>query len=241
MKERLKGIVLQHHAYSDTSLIVKVFTESLGLQSYLIKGAYNPKGKLRAAFFQPMTMIEFVAEMKPGRDLHYMSEIGVGAVYHSIPFDMEKNAVSLFISELLAKTILGQETQPALYDFIYQSMLWLDLSRSAIANFPLYFCFEYSRYLGFYPGLERANNEEIFDLMEGSYRNARPAHGYYVDGPLSLKIRDTALTKLEELHNLNLTNNERRELLKEILIYYRLHLPGFNGLKSHEVLREVLG
>lgn len=239
MNERLRGIVLQQFAYSDTSLIARVFTESHGLQSYLIKGAYQTRGKVRAAFFQPMTHIEFVADVKSKRDLHYMTEITVGTVYYSIPFDMHKNAVTLFISELLSKTILGQEANPSLYEYLHQSMQWLDLSRENYANFHLFFCFEYSRYLGFYPNLSRHENEEIFDLMEGIYRKAIPGHGYGVKPPLSLKIKEICESKPENLSCIELSNQSRRELLHEIVTYFRLHIPGFSGLKSVEVLKEI--
>jgi DNA repair protein RecO (recombination protein O) len=241
MNERLRGIVLQHHVYSDTSLIAKVFTESHGLQSYLIKGAYKPKGKLRSAFFQPMTFIEFVADVKSRRDLHFMSEISVGTVFYNIPFDMQKNAVTLFISELLSKTILGQEANPPLYDFLHQSMQWLDLSNENFANFHLYFCFEYSRFLGFYPSLDRQENEQFFDLMEGGYRASAPGHGYYLAAPLSLKIKEICQSKPENIHLIQLNNQGRRELLQETITYFRLHISDFQGLKSLDVLKEVFG
>jgi len=239
MDERLRGIVLQHHKYSDTSLIVKVFTETLGLQSYLIKGAFGRRSKLRPAFFQPMTFIDFVADLKANRELHYMREISIETVFYSIPFDMQKNAIILFISELLTKTILEHESNSLLFNFLHRSIQWLDLSKTNFSNFHLFFCWELTRYIGFYPKLDRTDSQHIFDLMEGVFKTNTPGHGYYIEPPKSLIMRQLCLCKLENLHEVELTNKVRREILNEILIYYRLHLPGFNGLKSHEVLKSV--
>ena len=38
----------------------------------------------------------------------------------------------------------------------------------------------------------------------------------------------------------NLSNLQRQQLLEILLAYYRLHIPGFNDIKSLEVLKEVL-
>lgn len=239
MNERLRGIVLQQHKYSETSLIVKVYTETHGLQSYMIKGAFGRHSKLRPAFFQPMTFIEFVADIKGKRDLHYMSEIAIETVFYSIPFDMQKNAIILFISELLSKTIIEQESNSSLFDFLHRSIYWLDLCKENSTNFHLFFCFELTRYLGFYPKLDRNENQGVFDLMEGVFKTNAPAHGYYIEPPMSLKIRQLCMSRLENLNEIELSNTFRREILHEIITYYRLHLPGFNGLKSLEVLKSV--
>ncbi len=239
MNERLRGIVLQQHKYSDTSLIVKVFTEKHGLQSYMIKGAFGRRSKLRPAFFQPLTFIEFVADIKSNRDLHFMSEISIETPFHSIPFDMQKNAMILFISELLSKSILEHEANTNLFNFLHQSIQWLDLNLTNFANFHLYFCFELTRHLGFYPRLDRNENQSIFDLSEGLFKSTAPAHGYYIEPPISLNIRNICLSKLEDLHEIELTNIMRREIIQDIITYYKLHIPGFTGLKSVDVLKSV--
>jgi len=239
MNERLRGIVLHHHKYSETSLIVKVFSETYGMQSYIIKGAFSRHSKLRPAFFQPMTFIEFVADIQVRHDLHYMREISIETMFYSIPFDMQKNAIIMFISELLSKTIIEQEANTALFDFLHRSIQWLDLCHDRFTNFHLFFCAELTRYLGFYPKLDRTENQGIFDLMEGVFKTSAPMHGYYLEPPTSLSIRLLCMCKLENLQDLELTNSLRREILQAFVTFYRLHIPGFTGLKSHEVLKSV--
>ena len=45
--------------------------------------------------------------------------------------------------------------------------------------------------------------------------------------------------KFDSNKKLNITNNQKRELLDMILIYFNLHLDGFKKPKSVEVLNQV--
>ena len=57
-----KAIVLSSLKYSDSSLIVKCFTEEDGLKSYMLRGILkSKKGKLKAAYFQPLTLLKLEA------------------------------------------------------------------------------------------------------------------------------------------------------------------------------------
>ena len=169
MDDKTEGIVLQSVRYGDTSLIVKVFTRNFGLKSYMVKGAFNRGSKNRAALFQNLNLIQYVEAGKPNKSsLGYLKDVQLSTVYHSLPFVMNKSAIMMYISELLSKTITEQEQNTTLYDFIVQSVQWLDLVEQDYANFPLYFTLELTRHLGFYP---KPNHEPgfCFDMMEGSF------------------------------------------------------------------------
>ena len=119
MDDKIQGIVLQTIRYGDTSLIVKVFTRSLGLRSYMVKGAFNRNSKNRAALFQNLHLINYVEAGKPNKsNLGYLKDVQLSSVYQSIPFVMNKSAILLYVCELLTKTITEQEQNEALYDFI---------------------------------------------------------------------------------------------------------------------------
>lgn len=240
MSIRSRGIVLQAIKYSDSSLIAKIFTETHGLQSYLIKGAYGRKSKFRAALFQPMTLVYFIGNKRPNKELHFMSEIGLEMPYNTIPFDMKKNAVVLFISELLTKTIREEEANPPLFNFIHRSMEWLDLCQGKFADFPLYFSLELSRYLGFYPKPDASRKLPVFDLLNGQFINNVPSHTYYVTAPLGEYLANLCHCQLEKIGSMELSNTHRRQLLAVLIDYYKLHVPGFRGMLSQDVLRTVI-
>jgi DNA repair protein RecO (recombination protein O) len=235
-----RGIVFKAIKYSDTSLIAKIYSESSGLQSYLIKGAYSRKSKFRAALFQPMTLVEFLATIKPNKDLHFLTEISVETPYNSIPFDMQKSAVVMFVSELLTKSIQEEEGNQQLFGFIHQSMQWLDLCRGRFVDFPLYFTLELSKYLGFFPKTAGNQTHDVFDLMNGAFSRQLPPHPHYIIPPQSSNLASLCKVSLEQLEELTFGNDARRQLLNTLMDYYQIHLSGFKGLKSLEVLRSVM-
>ena len=60
-----ESISLNYVKYSETSIIVKCFTKSDGLKSYLIKGIRSSKKKsLNIGLFQPLTILEIDANHK---------------------------------------------------------------------------------------------------------------------------------------------------------------------------------
>ena len=240
MDDTIQGIVLQSIRYGDTSLIVKVFTRSLGLRSYMVKGAFNRNSKSRAALFQNLHLINYVEAGKPNKSsLGYMKDVQLATVYQSIPFVMNKSAILMYISELLSKTITEQEQNEPLYDFIERSMLWLDLVHQDYANFPLFFTLELTRHLGFYP---KANHESgyCFDMMEGSFSHDYPLHPYYFDAEDALLLSQLLNAGIDETCRIPLHVSQRRSLLDGLIVFMRLHAPVMNDFHSHEVLKTVL-
>ena len=240
MDDTIQGIVLQSIRYGDTSLIVKVFTRSLGLRSYMVKGAFNHNAKSRAALFQNLHLINYVETGKPNKSsLGYMKDVQLSTVYQSIPFEMHKSAILMYVSELLSKTLTEQEQNEPLYDFIERSLLWLDLVHQDYANFPLFFTLELTRHLGFYP---KTNHETgyCFDMMEGSFAHDYPLHPYYLDKEDALLLSQLLNAGIDEACHIPLNVGQRRALLDGLIVFMRLHAPVMKDFHSHEVLKTVL-
>lgn len=240
MDDTIQGIVLQSIRYGDTSLIVKVFTRSLGLRSYMVKGAFNHNAKSRAALFQNLHLINYVETGKPNKStLGYIKDVQLSTVYQSIPFEMHKSAILMYVSELLSKTLTEQEQNEPLYDFIERSLLWLDLVHQDYANFPLFFTLELTRHLGFYP---KTNHEAgyCFDMMEGSFAHDYPLHPYYLDKEDAQLLSQLLNAGIDETCHIPLNVNQRRALLDGLIVFMRLHAPVMNDFHSHEVLKTVL-
>ena len=240
MDDTIQGIVLQSIRYGDTSLIVKVFTRNLGLRSYMVKGAFNRNSNSRAALFQNLHLINYVEASRPNKgSLGYLKDVQLTTVYQSIPFVMNKSAILMYISELLSKTIIEQEQNEVMFDFIVRSLLWLDIVEQDYANFPLFFTLELTRHLGFYP---KANHETgyCFDMMEGSFAHDLPVHPYYFDNENAQLLAQMLNVSIDEACRMPLRVSQRRELLDGLIVFMRLHAPVMNDFHSHEVLKTVL-
>ena len=240
MDDTIQGIVLQSIRYGDTSLIVKVFTRNLGLRSYMVKGAFNRNSKSRAALFQNLHLINYLEASRPNKgSLGYLKDVQLSTVYQSIPFVINKSAILMYVSELLSKTIIEQEQNEVMFDFIVRSLLWLDLVEQDYANFPLFFTLELTRHLGFYP---KANHETgyCFDMMEGSFAHDLPVHPYYFDNENAQLLAQMLNVSIDEACRMPLRVSQRRELLDGLIMFMRLHAPVMNDFHSHEVLKTVL-
>ncbi len=241
MEDKTQGFVLQTIHYGDTSLIVRIFTQSFGVQSYMIKGACGRSARNKAALFQQLNRLRFVVSgQSKGKSLSYLKDVELAYVYQHIPFDIKKTAILMYIGELLSRTLTDQDRNDALFLFVCNSLDWLDLVDDHYANFPLYFTLELSRFLGFYPKSDY-HDGSYFDLQEGKFSASAPAHPYYLDLIPSHLLSRFIGTGIDEAMALPLSAAQRRILLDGIIDFMRLQAPLSKGLQSHEVLRTVLG
>tara|TARA_R110002051_G_scaffold71624_5_gene129372 strand:- start:13461 stop:14189 length:729 start_codon:yes stop_codon:yes gene_type:complete len=232
-----KAIVFSAIKYGDTSLIVKAFTASSGIKTYLLRGVLSSKkGKLKTAYFQPLTQLEIVANHKNKGTLETIREAKVYYHYQTLYGDMAKNAMTLFLAELLVNSIREEEQNEDLFEFLEASMQWLDMNKE-VANFHLYFILSLTKFLGFYPDLEQVD-KPYFDLLEGEFTSTeslnpilRGENIYYFKTFLGIKF--------DAIHTIKMKKANRQELLKSLILYFELHLQGFRKPKSLAVLNEV--
>ena len=98
-----KAIVLSTLKYSDSSLIVKCYTQDEGLKSYLIRGVLKAKkGGVKIAYFQPLTQLNIEANHSKKGTLNSIKEVQISYPYKTIYKDIIKQSVVLFLSEVLS-------------------------------------------------------------------------------------------------------------------------------------------
>lgn len=237
MQITTKAIVLSSLKYGDTSLIVRVFTLSDGLKSYLLKGILaSKKGKLKTAYFQPLTQLEIVATHRNKGTLESLREAKVD--YHCLTLytDIAKNAMMFFLAEMLGNSIREEECNEGLYYFLQASVQWLD-THDEISNFHIYFLLELTKYLGFYPDLTNST-AAYFDLIEGGFSDTPSVNPSL--GQQNLEYFKSFLgINFDAISTIKMKKVDRRELLKSIVLYFELHLQGFRKPKSLDILNEV--
>ncbi len=240
MMHKTKGIVLHSINYSETSVIVKIYTERFGLQSYLFKGVHRKTSKFKPVFFQPLSLLEMEVYHKHKNTIQSAKEVRFSYPYQQIPYDIRKSSVALFINELIYKSIREEESNPALFSFLWQSFLQLDTIQENIGCFHLVFAMQLTRFLGIQPRDNYSGDYRIFMLSDGAFRAGIPMHPNDLDPEESRYFHLLFTTPLELFSTISLSHAVRNRFIEVILRYYQLHLPGFKGLKSHQVLQGVL-
>ena len=237
MQVTTKAIVLSSIKYGDTSLIVKAYTLSDGLKSYLLKGVLaSKKGKLKSAYFQPLTQLELVANHKNKGTLESIREAKVYYPYQTLHTSIVKNAMTLFLAEMLGSSIHEEEPNTGLFHFLEASMQWLD-AHHEISNFHLFFLLDLTKYLGFYPDIS-GMHEPNFDLLEGEFTQMPSLHPSLIGKNLDY-FKQFLGINFDGIHKIKMNKTDRQELLKTLVLYYELHLQGFRRPKSLAVLNEV--
>lgn len=239
MVQHTPAIILKQTNYGDSSLIVQAFTKKFGLQSYLVNGALKPKAKIRASVLQPMNLVELVASHRENQSLHRISEARVAPVFLSIPYDIRKSTVAIFLNEILYKCLRQQAPDESLFDFVFHAISWLDVTDEMPASFHLHFLMRLTRFLGFHPTAQRPR-QPYFDLYEGIFRANRPSHPMYIEEPHASRLSQLASLPMESAHSLRMPAAERRDLLHKIVLFYQLHVDGLGEIKSLPILEELL-
>ncbi|MEJ2161922.1 MAG: DNA repair protein RecO [Robiginitalea sp.] len=237
MPVRTKAIVLTSLKYGDNSLIVRVLTEQSGLQSFMLRGILKSrKGKLKSAFFQPLTQLEIVASLPQQGKLGYIREAMLSYPYNTVQTDIYKSTIALFLSEMLFQCIREQEPDPRFFQYIETSLQWMD-QHDRIANFHIHFLIGLTRYLGFYP--DQSNIQfPCFDLLEGSFCK-ESSWNPCISGKEAAHFKLFLGTNFEAIHEIKMSQKERRTLLQHLVRYFEVHLHGFRQPRSLVVLDEV--
>lgn len=240
MLHKTRGIVFKTTSYSESSVVVQIFTEKFGLQSYLINGVKKPKSKIKMNTLQPLHLLDMIVYHKTTGSMQRVSELRHQPVFQTIPYDIVKSSITMFLNEVLYKSLRHHEADEVLFEFLFHALEILDSMSSGLANFHLYFLLRLTRFVGFYPDTTLAANSDFFDLKDGNYSKMQPPHAFILTPPFTALWTAILNSNFDNLHSLQISSRERKHLLEKILEYYQLHVEGFGQIKSHEVLEEVL-
>ena len=222
---KTRGISLHFIKYGERSIIARIYTEKFGLQSYIVNGIRSPKAHGRMALFQPLSLLDLVVYHNKKKDIQRISEIKFLENLHSIPFNMYKISIALFLTEFLSKAIRGEGENATIFEFLVNSIRYFERQEKNFENFHLIFLLKLSSYMGIKPLSAESLAEEI-------------------NSPIVLE--KDKLGKLQRLMDskygdvFKLDHITRNQLLNAIIDFYRYHFDFIGECKSLEVLREVL-
>lgn len=239
MLHKTRGIVLKTTNYSESSVVSQVFTEKFGLQSYIVNGARKPKAKIGMTLLQPLHLLDMVVYHRENSSLQRISEARQLPTFQTIPYDIVKSTVVMFLNEMLYKSLRQQSADEPLFNYIFNAVSWLDSLEKMPANFHLLFLLKLSRFLGFNPAMPKTG-QVFFDLKDGVFCQNLPAHASVLQQPHTDQLAELLGCAFENLYTLRISLSDRRFLLSKIIDFYRLHIDNMGEIKSHEVLEEVL-
>ncbi len=236
-----RAVILRQIKYSDSSVILKTYTEQSGIQSFILRGVRKKNKKTGMGVLMPMALVDLTwANSKS--DLQYIKEISPAVQFHSIPFEPVKNSILIFLNEILNQILKEETANRAMFSFIFHSLEFFDKYQGPVANYHLLFLSQLTHYLGIEPRNNYDSRHCVFDPEQGLFkdksqvaqalRQEEAARGLWIHKILKLGYTDLVDLDIPYQH---------RQSLNDILIrYYTFHIPGFGKLKSLEIIQMVL-
>jgi len=239
MYEKLKGVVLNTIRYSDRHNIVHIYTDARGLMSFAVPQGRTQGARMRNALLMPLSLIDLEASVRPGRDLAVMRELRRNFPLTTLYSDPVKNAIAMFISELLTHVIQEPEGNEPLFRYIEQSVQLLEQLPVGVANFHICFLYHLGGHLGIQPNVESYRQGYWFDMTDGVFVPG------VVRGHMHLPPREAQVIHLlsrmtfANMGVFRFSRDERNRMLDVIIGYYRLHNAAIGTLRSPDILKQL--
>ena len=233
MKYKSRAITLTYIKQGESSIISKIFTEKHGLQSFIIKGVRSKRAKKKLGLFQPLQLVDINATLIPKKGLQYLAEITIIETISTDKINMNKNFLAIFIAEISSKVLQENEQNSGLFKFVWEIKQKLYKANTVDENFALLFMLNLSKYLGFFPSTENIN-APFFNLETGEFSGKVFNLNIYLTEEKTTILKHLLLGK-----KINIPQELKSELLKDIIQYFRLHHYNLSNITSHLIIESL--
>jgi len=241
MNEKVTCISLRAVAYSDTGVMLTVWTRELGLLSVAVSLGASREARRRRALMLPPMAFEAVAHRKtPSSDVARLSDVRALPGFSSLTLSPMRTVVATFLAECLSLLLRNSTPDRLLSDFIFTS--WLKLATAgnrALANFHIAFLTKLLRFLGIEPDFSTFRKGYCFDMRDAVFCPAMPVHGHGLD-PQRARLAALFLRlDMDGIARLPLSREIRNLSVDTILDYLTVHHTPLSSLRSLSILREI--
>ena len=212
--DNIELIVLGTTKVGENALVVHTLSREWGRRGFLVRSAR----KTGTALFLPLNILEADVVENSKSELWSLKGIVLKDALPGIRENLQKNSMTLFLAEVLFRTIREGVNEDGLYDWCVSSILTLNALEADYANYPVRFLLELSGALGFRP----------------SFDNIAPFAGEHLEPMKALVTGSFADCML-----LPLNGATRNALCEELLQYLSYHTDSRIQVKSLAVLREL--
>ena len=221
--QKAEGVILRRIKYSETSLIVTLYTREYGKIGLIAKGARNPKSKFVGSL-EPASCVSIIYYHKEGRDLQMLSEVDSMRSNSSIINSIRKIAVAFAIVNLIDSVVTESESNEDIFDLLKESLLALN---DREIDIPILWYFEINllRQIGF---------EIDVDNPEGIGKGER--------------LKGEALELFEQLEDIDLSEMKAEQFTRGTFKkinrffekYFEYHIEGMKQTKALSFVKELV-
>lgn len=210
----LELIVLATTPVGENALVVHTLSDLYGRRGFLV----HPGKKAAAALFLPLNILEADVLENPKSALWSLRGIQLRDALPGLRGNLYKNSLSLFLSEVLFRTLKEGCPEEGLYAWCVGQILTLNALQADFSNFSVRFLLELAGALGFRPTWA-----DIAPFAQEHASALKP----FLD------------CSFEESMLIPLTGDARTSLCESLLQYLSYHTDTPIRVKSLAVLREL--
>jgi len=214
MTQALEFIILSTTKVGDKSLVLHTLSAEYGRRSFIVSVGKSSS----MALYLPLNILSGEIHENTKSDLWRVSSLRAEFALAGIRGNIHKNTMTMFMSEVLYRTLRDGANEEGLYDWCKRSILTLDALEADFANFHLRFLLELSGALGFSP-----RTEDLMPFAGDCYEDIRKL--------LTLSFSESLL--------LPLSGARRNEIAEILLEYLGYHIESHLNIRSLGVLREL--
>ncbi len=213
-------------------MILDIFSSDQGIKSYIISGVRSTRSKSKTTIINVLNLVRYEAYEKGGNKLSRIKEIEYNYVYKSLPFEVVKGSLAIFLIEICRKAIKASDQYEDIYNYVVKGLIHLDNVQGGLGHFHIDFLIGLSSKLGFGFNNNYDERHTLFDLSDGVFRSEVSDHRYVLNKQLSYELHQY-LSKVEPAQ---VSRDMRLQVLKAIIRYFQYHIAGFGELKSLPIL-----
>ncbi len=140
-------IILNTTKFRENQLVLHTLSREHGRRSFLVRVGR----KAGMALFLPLNLVEGDVTENPKSSLWTIRNLSALHPLGGIRGNLYKNTMTLFMSEVLFRTLKEGAVEEGLFDWCRRSILTLDALEADFSNYPIRFLLELSAALGFSP------------------------------------------------------------------------------------------
>lgn len=207
-------IVLGTTKVGESGIVVHTLSREYGRRGFMVRSGK----KAGMALFLPMNVLEADVVENPKSDLWTIRNISLKEGLTSVRENLYKNTMTLFLAEVLFRTLREGMAEDGLYEWCIGSILALNAMESDFSNFPVRWLMELAGAMGFRPSFD--------DIAPFAKENLK-----------EMKLLLNA--DFSESMLIPLNGATRNALCEELLQYLSYHTEYPVQVKSLSVLREL--
>ena len=207
-------IVLHTTKFGENSIVVHTLSRDYGRRSFLVRGA----GKKVMSLLLPLNILEAEITESTKSTLFTARNLTSRHPLLGIRNNIYKNTMTMFLSEVIYRTIKEGAQEHDLFEWCRGQILLLSAMESDFSNFHIRFLLELSVALGFSP-----ETSDLMSFVEENYTT----------------VSEFMTSSFAESMLIPLSGPVRNKICEDVLRYIEYHSESTLTINSLKVLREL--